>query len=62
MMRERLMAKIATALYLADVYGPMNGASAMAANGVLRYTFGAVFPLFTVQSRSIIFFYLARQC
>ncbi|KAF2832692.1 MFS multidrug transporter-like protein [Ophiobolus disseminans] len=38
-----------TALYLVDVYGPQNGASAMAANGVLRYSFGAVFPLFTVQ-------------
>lgn len=38
-----------TALYLVDVYGPLNGASAMAANGVSRYTLGAVFPLFTVQ-------------
>jgi hypothetical protein len=34
-----------------DVYGPLNGASAMAANGVSRYTFGAVFPLFAVQSK-----------
>lgn len=32
-----------------DVYGPMNGASAMAANGLMRYTTGAVFPLFAVQ-------------
>jgi hypothetical protein len=39
------------ALYLVDVYGPLNGASAMAANGISRYTFGAVFPLFTVQSK-----------
>lgn len=31
-------------------YGPMNGASAMAANGIFRYTLGAIFPLFTVQS------------
>jgi hypothetical protein len=38
------------ALYLVDVYGPQNGASAMAANGVSRYTFSAVFPLFAVQS------------
>ncbi|KAH8711800.1 major facilitator superfamily domain-containing protein [Phaeosphaeriaceae sp. PMI808] len=37
------------ALYLVDVYGPLNGASAIAANGVSRYTFSAVFPLFTVQ-------------
>lgn len=32
-----------------DVYHSLNGASAMAANGLLRYAFGAVFPLFTVQ-------------
>ncbi|KAI1528419.1 hypothetical protein PtrSN001C_009482 [Pyrenophora tritici-repentis] len=38
-----------SALYLTDVYGPMNGASAMAANGIARYTLSAVFPLFTVQ-------------
>lgn len=40
---------IGAALYLVDVYGPLNGASAMAANGLLRYTMGAVFPLFTFQ-------------
>lgn len=34
-----------------DVYGPVNGASAMAANGIIRYSLGAVFPLFTVQSK-----------
>ena len=39
-------------LYMVDCYGPMNGASAVAANGILRYTLGAVFPLFTVQSKS----------
>jgi hypothetical protein len=27
----------------------MTSASAFAANGLLRYTFGAVFPLFTMQ-------------
>lgn len=43
---------ISAALYLADVYGALNGASAMAANGIFRYTLGAVFPLFTVQSKS----------
>ncbi|KAF2175705.1 putative bicyclomycin resistance protein [Zopfia rhizophila CBS 207.26] len=40
---------ITTALYMVDVYGPLNGASAIAANGIFRYTLGAVFPLFTVQ-------------
>lgn len=43
----------AAALYLVDVYGPLNGASALAANGLLRYISGAVFPLFTVQSKLI---------
>jgi len=37
------------ALYLVDVYGPLTGASAMAANGLLRYILAAAFPLFTVQ-------------
>jgi len=41
----------AAALYLVDVYGHMNGASAMAANGLARYVLGAAFPLFTVQSK-----------
>jgi multidrug resistance protein len=36
-------------LYLMDVYGPMAGASAAAANGLLRYMLGAGFPLFTSQ-------------
>jgi len=43
----------AAALYLIDVYGPLNGASALAANGLVRYVSGAVFPLFTVQSKPI---------
>jgi hypothetical protein len=38
-------------LYMVDAYGPLNGASAIAANGIFRYTLGSVFPLFTVQSR-----------
>lgn len=42
----------AAALYLVDVYGPLNGASALAANGLVRYISGAAFPLFTVQSKS----------
>jgi hypothetical protein len=40
---------ISAALYMLDVYGPMSGASAMAANGLVRYIMGASFPLFTVQ-------------
>ena len=43
------------ALYLVDVYGPLNGASALAANGLIRYIVGAAFPLFTVQSTFCIF-------
>lgn len=37
------------ALYLTDTYGPLNGASALAGNGLVRYIFGAAFPLFTNQ-------------
>lgn len=40
---------LSTMLYLVDVYQSANGASAVAANGILRYGFGAAFPLFTVQ-------------
>lgn len=36
-------------LYLIDTYQSIAGASAAAANGLLRYILGAVFPLFTVQ-------------
>lgn len=36
-------------MYLVDTYQAMTGASAVAANGLLRYTLGAVFPLFTLQ-------------
>lgn len=36
-------------LYLIDTYGPMSGASSMAANGILRYGAGAAFPLFSRQ-------------
>ncbi|OXV06889.1 hypothetical protein Egran_05344 [Elaphomyces granulatus] len=38
-----------SALYLVEVYGPLNGASAIAANGLLRYALGGSFPLFAVQ-------------
>ncbi|KAH7399822.1 MFS multidrug transporter-like protein [Cadophora sp. MPI-SDFR-AT-0126] len=40
---------IAAATYLIDAYQALNGASAVAANGLLRYTLGGVFPLFTLQ-------------
>jgi hypothetical protein len=40
---------ISCVLYMMDTYMAANGASAMAANGLLRYILGAVFPLFTVQ-------------
>lgn len=36
-------------MYQIDVYGPLNGASAMAANGLLRYILGGCFPLWTIQ-------------
>ena len=35
--------------YLVDTYLSHASASAVAANGLLRYTFGAAFPLFTIQ-------------
>ena len=40
---------IGAALYMVDTYGPLFGASAIAANGLARYTMGAIFPLFTFQ-------------
>ena len=46
------MAIIAGATYLIDTYQALNGASALAANGLLRYTLGGVFPLFTLQMYS----------
>lgn len=43
------VSQLGTTTYLMDVYHALNGASAMAANGLLRYIFGAAFPLFTIQ-------------
>jgi energy-converting hydrogenase Eha subunit G len=43
------MESIASATYLVDTYLSINAASAVAANGFLRYALGAVFPLFTLQ-------------
>jgi multidrug resistance protein len=37
-------------MFVMDCYGPKYGASAMAANTLLRYVFGAAFPLFSRQS------------
>ena len=44
-----LLVFTATMLYTIDTYGPLLGASAAAANGIMRYVFGAIFPLFAVQ-------------
>ena len=35
--------------YLIDTYGALYGASAIAANTLLRYSVGAAFPIFIVQ-------------
>ncbi|KAI9742191.1 MAG: hypothetical protein M1818_004091 [Claussenomyces sp. TS43310] len=40
---------ISASMYLVDTYQALNGASAVAANGLLRYILGAAFPLFTLQ-------------
>ncbi|KAB2572005.1 Polyamine transporter 4 [Lasiodiplodia theobromae] len=40
---------IGTSQYIVHAYGPLTGASAMAANGIARYTIAAAFPLFTIQ-------------
>lgn len=39
-------------LYLTNVYGAKFGASALAANGLLRYLVGGSFALFTIPSES----------
>ncbi|KAL4769236.1 MFS general substrate transporter [Aspergillus nidulans var. acristatus] len=45
---SNIMVFVSTALYLTRVYGTQFGASALAANGLLRYGIGGSFPLFTV--------------
>ena len=35
--------------YIVETYGPANSASAVASNGVLRFSLGAIFPLFIFQ-------------
>lgn len=41
--------QLSSILYLLDVYGPEFGASALAATGILRFSFSGAFPLFTLQ-------------
>lgn len=38
-------------MYLIETYAALTAASAIAANGLLRYILGGTFPLFTVQSK-----------
>ncbi|RFU28742.1 hypothetical protein B7463_g7595, partial [Scytalidium lignicola] len=40
---------ISAAIYLLDTYQALTGASALAANGLMRYLLGAAFPLFALQ-------------
>lgn len=42
---------MAYSLYMFDVYGASVGASATATVAMLRSLLGAVFPLFTIQSK-----------
>jgi hypothetical protein len=44
-----ILADITYVVIPTDTYHALFGASAIAANGLLRYSFGAVFPLFTLQ-------------
>ncbi|KAG0648665.1 Polyamine transporter 4 [Hyphodiscus hymeniophilus] len=39
---------VSACLYLVDTYAALTAASAIAANGLLRYIFGGTFPLFTI--------------
>lgn len=43
--------QISASLYLIDTYVSANGASALAANALLRYALAAGFPLFILQSK-----------
>ncbi|KAL4886864.1 putative MFS polyamine transporter [Aspergillus karnatakaensis] len=40
---------LSSIIYMVDVYRSGSVASALAANGLVRYIFGAIFPLFTLQ-------------
>lgn len=37
-------------MYIMNTYGPLYGASAIAASRFLSFLFGVAFPLFTIQS------------
>ncbi|KAK1146888.1 hypothetical protein N8T08_002214 [Aspergillus melleus] len=50
MIGGRYVLQVSTMLYLTNVYGARFGASALAANGLLRYLVGGSFPLFTIPS------------
>jgi len=52
---------ISTCLYLIETYAALTAASAIAANGLLRYILGGTFPLFTLQSKFISYF-LSVSC
>ncbi|KAJ5456499.1 hypothetical protein N7530_011773 [Penicillium desertorum] len=45
---SNILVFVSTMLYLTNVYGAKYGASALAANGLLRYLVGGSFPLFTI--------------
>ncbi|KXG52879.1 Major facilitator superfamily domain, general substrate transporter [Penicillium griseofulvum] len=45
---SNILVFVSTMLYLTNVYGAKYGASALAANGLLRYVVGGSFPLFTI--------------
>ncbi|CAG7916157.1 unnamed protein product [Penicillium olsonii] len=49
---SNILVFVSTMLYLTNVYGAKSGASALAANGLLRYLVGGSFPLFTIPSMS----------
>lgn len=38
-------------MYIMNTYGPLYGASAIAANRFLSYLFAVAFPLFAIQSK-----------
>lgn len=41
-------------MYIVNTYGPLYGASAIAANRFLSFLFGVAFPLFTIQSEFLL--------
>ncbi|KAL4860389.1 hypothetical protein BDV12DRAFT_209612 [Aspergillus spectabilis] len=45
---SNILVFVSTMLYLTNVYGAKYAASALAANGLLRYVVGGSFPLFTI--------------